>query len=485
VRRSTRRELIGATAVAAAAVSAPPALGRRILSRRAGVGPGQFLDGVASGDPGPTAVTFWSRLATERPRSGARLIVARDQGMRHVVATRVVPTGRAVNGSVKARVGRLKPASEYFYVWESGNDVSDVGRTRTLPHPSSSQPLRIAFSSCQNYAHGFFSPHVHAAAQDLDLYMFLGDYIYAEGRRPQPGNPRLEPFDANDLRSYRRKYRLYRSDPGLRELHRLHPSVHVWDDHEVENNYTDNRPAPSALQRSAAYRSAFEWLPRIVDPHDRFRIYRRVPLGRTAEVFLLDERQYRTVDENDRPVKLLGDAQRQWLVNGLKSSKATWKIVANAVVIAPMDYGDGESSDNWGGYERSRATLLTELENAGVSNVVFASGDAHVFMLNLLASDPEAFRADPGRRPTAVEYVGGSVTSPGAQRDEASVQARNPWNREFNSYFHGYAHMALDGAGLVTEYRASDIARPDGGTFAFDRFTQPAGTNTPSRERLA
>jgi phosphodiesterase/alkaline phosphatase D-like protein len=150
-----------------------------------------------------------------------------------------------------------------------------------------------------------------------------------------------------------------------------------------------------------------------------------------------------------------------------------------------MDYGNGESSDNWGGFEQARRTLLAELEAAGVSNVVFASGDAHVYMLNLLASDADSFRTDPSRRPTAVEYVGGSITSPGAQRDEATVQARNPWNRQFNSYYHGYAQMALDGANLVTDYLASDIARPDGGTFPFDRFTQPAGTNSPTRERLA
>jgi alkaline phosphatase D len=190
------------------------------------------------------------------------------------------------------------------------------------------------------------------------------------------------------------------------------------------------------------------------------------------------------VDDNDRPVKLLGDAQRQWLIDGLKSSKATWKVIANAVVIAPLDYGDGPRMDNWGGYESTRTQLLGELERAGIDNVVFASGDAHVYMTNLLASDADALARDPSRKPAAVEYVGGSVTSPGTQRNEADVQARNPWNRQFNSYYHGYANMKLDGSTLVTEYRASDIARPDGGTFTFDRFTQPAGTNSVSRERL-
>jgi alkaline phosphatase D len=484
MRRSTRRELIGTAALGAAALSAPPALARQLVSRRAGVGRGQFLDGVASGDPAATAATFWSRLATDNPRSGARLIVATDAGMRNVVKTRVVPTGRSINGTLKTRVGKLKPASEYFYIWESGNDVSDIGRLRTLPDPSSTQPLNIAFSSCQSYSHGFFSSHLQAAAEDLDLYIFLGDYIYAEGHRAGPGDVRTDGFDGNDLRSYRRKYRMYRSDLALRKLHTVHPTVHVWDDHEVENNYTDNKPAPSPLQRSAAYRSAFEWLPRIATPSDRFRIYRRMSLGRTAEVFLLDERQYRTVDDSDRPIRLLGGQQFEWLVNALKSSTATWKIIANSVVIAPIDYGSGPSTDSWGGYEATRAALLRELEQAGVQNVVFASGDAHVYMVNVLASDPEVFRSDPAHRPTAVEYVGGSITSPGGQRSEAEVQARNPWNRQYNSNLHGYAHMTLDSSSLVTEFRASDIARPDGGWFAFERFTQPAGTNSPTRQQL-
>ena len=61
---------------------------------------------------------------------------------------------------------------------------------------------------------------------------------------------------------------------------------------------------------------------------------------------------------------------------------------------------------------------------------MFVTGDAHVFMTNLLASDPEVFRSDPSHHPAAVEYVGGSVTTPGGDRVETEVQARNPWNRD-------------------------------------------------------
>jgi alkaline phosphatase D len=479
----TRRELIGAAALGGATLLAPSdALAA--LSRRPGVGFGRFKDGVASGDPSSTALTFWTRMRTEAPRSGARLIVAKDQGLRKVVETRVVPTGRAVDGTLKVRVGGLKPHTEYFYAWHSGNDVSDVGRARTLPPPDSDQPLLLGFSSCQHYSRGFFTPHSDAAAQDLDLYVFLGDYIYAERYIQTAIDPRRDMIDANDLRSYRRKYQRYRTDPGLRELHRRHASVHVWDDHEVENNYTDNRPPPSAMQRAAGYRAAFEWLPRTVFPHDRFRLFKRIPLGRMADLFLLDERQYRTVDAADRPLRLLGDAQLGWLLAGLRASKARWKVIANPVPIAPMDYGSGQRADSWGGYDLSRVQLLGEIERAGIPNVVFMTGDAHVFMVNALASNHESFRENPARPAAAIEYVAGSVTSPGQNLAEPDVQSRNPWTRQYNGAAHGYALARFDAAAMTTEYRSSDLSRPDGGTSPFERFVQPAGQNAITRETL-
>ena len=70
--------------------------------------------------------------------------------------------------------------------------------------------------------------------------------------------------------------------------------LHIWDDHEVANNYSQNLPYATPQQRVAGYRAAFEWLPRIVFPPDRFRLYKRIPYGALADIFLLDTRQYRT-----------------------------------------------------------------------------------------------------------------------------------------------------------------------------------------------
>jgi phosphodiesterase/alkaline phosphatase D-like protein len=480
----TRRELVaaGATAAAGAAVAVPDAWARSLLRRRARVGPGAFLDGVASGEPGARAVTLWTRLTTGRPRSGARLVVARDAGMRRVVATAVVPTGAGVDGALKARVGGLEPGTEYFYAWESGTSTSPIGRTRTAPAPGSADTVRITSSSCQSYASGHFAAHLDAAARaDVDLALFLGDYVYETAVH----DVRRDPIVAVDLATYRRKYALYRSDPALRELHRLHPVAHVWDDHEVENNYTDGEPPLAPAQRAASYRAAFEWLPRLTYPSDRHRIFKRLALGGLVDLFLLDERQYRVPSIDGRPGTLLGERQLAWLIDGLQRSQATWKLVAQQLRVVPTRLDREGKADAWDGYPEDRARLLGAIEAAAIPNVVFLTGDEHVFMANLLASDFAALGDGTARRPAAVEYVTGSVTSPGRDVAEARVQQRAPWVRQYHGGTNGYGVLDLAPDRLVTDYVACATNAPVAPAVAFERFVQPAGANAFERQTLA
>jgi alkaline phosphatase D len=479
--RLTRRELVASIGAAGAVAAVPPAWAKQLLPRKRRIGPGAFNDGVASGEPGQTAITFWSRLETARPRSGARLVVATDPGLRKVVAHTTVPTGRGVNGALKARVGGLKPHTEYYYVWESGTGVSPIGRTRTAPPPDAAQPLNFGVSACQNYGIGYFNAHADAASiPDMDLYLFLGDYIYEQKSRKD--TLRGDDIQAVDLPTYRAKYALYRSDAGLRELHRIHPVAHIWDDHEVENNYSDNNPPPSLAQRYAGYRAAFEWLPRMSFPKDRHRIYRKLPFGALADVFLTDQRQYRTGSNDDQSRHILGEPQMSWLIASLKASRAKWKFVANEVVMASIDYDGSHNGDAWDGYPADRARLLGEIERAGIDNVVFLTGDAHVFMCSLLASDFSTFGDGTARKPAGVEYVTGSITSVGKDLPEPTIQQGSPWNREYNGRDHGYGRLAIGPDQLVMDYMASDVTTPGGPTGLLERFTQPAGANSVARE---
>jgi len=489
--RRTRRELIAGATVAAGLAAVPPAWARRLLSSTPQLGPGSFADSVASGDPSPTEISLWSRLTTDRPRSGARVVVAKDAGLREVVATAVIPTGAAMDHCLKTRIGGLKPATTYFYAWQSGDDVSPVGRTRTANPADSRERVRVAVNSCQNYDEGFFTGHAHAAAQPLyDLVLFTGDYTYETDGGA--GTDRADPGDSNDLQSYRDKLKLYRGDAGLRELHRLHPCAHIWDDHEVANNYTDNEPAPSALQRTAGYRASFEWLPRMTFPEDRFRIYKPLPLGRDVEVLTLDERQYRTgpgdrQDQSYRP--FLGRVQLDWLKDRLRRAQAagtTWKVLANQHPVFPFNGVNlsGAQDDEWEGFQAERRELLSFIRDEAITGVVCVTGDIHIFIAAELSP---GFRT--GEPSVAVDYVCGSITSQGdvagepPQADlEPFVLAANPHIKQFENRIRGYGALDLTSERLVTEYRTGAIDRPDAPVAPFERFTQLAGEATFSRD---
>jgi phosphodiesterase/alkaline phosphatase D-like protein len=481
---ATRRELVatgaGLLALGAAGALTTPAHARLLATGKVrGLGRGRFADGVASGEPGPSAVTFWGRLRTDRPRSAARLVVATDEGLRDVVATTLVPTSSAVDHTLKARVGGLQPSRHYWYAWQSADDVSPVGRTKTAPPADSRQAVAVGFSSCQSYPHGFFNAHADAAAQDLDLYVQLGDYTYeyAFGDYGDLRGKGGVDFASVDLRTYRDKLRLYRADAALRELHRLHPVIHTWDDHEVADNYTDGQPSPSAQQRNAGYRASFEWMPRIAVPGDRFRLFRGLRLGRTVELLMLDERQYRDVAVVGRSI--LGRRQMEWLKGRLATTDASWKLLGNPDLFAPLGLNptgeglvDPINFDGWGGYPHERTEVLQHLVASRIDDVALLTGDVHMFMANDLMI---------GGRSVATEYMGGSVTSPGLDVLEGTtasvVRGINPHIRFLDGLHHGWAVAHASDQRLEIEFRASDSVVSGAPSRTLARFRQDRGEN--------
>ena len=99
----------------------------------------------------------------------------------------------------------------------------------------------------------------HAAADNPDVILFLGDYIYENGPRenlPRRHNKEL----ATDLASYRKRYGLYKADADLQAAHAAAPWMVVWDDHEVVNNYKAER-SPGMEDRAAFLKAWFDALP--------------------------------------------------------------------------------------------------------------------------------------------------------------------------------------------------------------------------------
>ena len=142
------------------------------------------------------------------------------------------------------------------------------------------------------------------------------------------------------LAEYRAKYALYHSDPRLLEVRRRSRCCAIWDDHEVEDNWARDQPGAATKDKRVAFlerrgngfRAFFEHMPRIRAPGEPDRIYGSLPLGANAELFLLDQRQYRDDQpcgdeifvpcDDDAPGRtLLGAAQKAWLKDALARSR--------------------------------------------------------------------------------------------------------------------------------------------------------------------
>ena len=186
--------------------------------------------------------------------------------MRAIVAAGTAEAHPEWAHSVHVEPGGLEPDRWYWYRFTRGR-CAEPGRPHAHRARCRRQPraLRFAFASCQQYEQGWFSAYRHMAGDDLDLVVFLGDYIYESSW----GREHVRKHDAGAARSpdYRARYALYKGDPTCRRAHAACPWIVTWDDHEVDNDYANDRPEDGMPReqflprRAAAYQAYYEHMP--------------------------------------------------------------------------------------------------------------------------------------------------------------------------------------------------------------------------------
>ena len=470
---SRRDFLCGAAALAAATLPV------RVLPSQPRFDRNPFSLGVASGYPAPDGVVLWTRLAPDPGAGGGMPVravsvgweVAADESFRTIVRKgRETATPRWAH-SVHAEVAGLDPGRHYFYRFHAGGAVSPVGRTRTAPAAGAVvNRLRFAFASCQQYEQGWYTAYRHMAAEDLDLVLHLGDYIYESswGRKHVRKHDAGEPIT---LEEYRNRYALYKGDPDLQRAHAAFPWMVTWDDHEVDNDYAGDHsqdrdpPALFRMRRAAAYQAYYEHmpLPKHLAPSDTgMPIHARADFGSLVRLHVLDDRQYRSPQACPRPGRggsnvvspadcpdfaaagrtMLGSKQAQWLEDGLTRSGARWNVIAQQTLMARVDRtpGEGESywTDGWDGYPASRARLLGFIAGRRIANPLVIGGDLHTHIVADLKTDFD----DPRAPVVATEIVGTSITSQGiAPKTLEAWREDNPHFRYANSLRRGYTTL--------------------------------------------
>jgi len=426
-----------------------------------------FSHGVASGDPLHDRVILWTKLS---PRSFDKAVegrwsIACDPAFKKPCGHGRFVTDVTRDFTVKIDAAGLEAGRTYYYQFEALGARSPMGRTKTLPVGNIAS-LRFAFASCSNYPYGYFNAYAQIAQRhDLDFVLHLGDYIY-EYDLGHYANPALagmrDVVPSNEivtLTDYRLRHALYKSDPDLQEVHRQHPFICVWDDHEfandsyrdgAENHNPEQGEGDWRVRKRNAIRAYQEYLPIRGRSLDDNKIYRSFKFGTLADLIMLDTRihgrdrqaarksagaQFSADDPviTDPKRTLLGFDQERWLANELSHSKqrgTPWRLLGQQVMMAQLSTTKGttlRNADQWDGYAPARERLFKHLIEQRIDNNVVLSGDIHSSWCNDLTSRPwDASAYDPatGKGVVAVEFVTPAVSSPGPVVDPIEAVER-------------------------------------------------------------
>lgn len=342
---------------------------------------GTFEHGVASGDPTANSVILWTRVSPDsaQPQTVIWEIDTDPEFSAPMMGDAL--TNAARDFTVKIDADGLMPGTVYYFRFRVGDQVSPVGRTKTLPEGSPEQ-LRFAVVSCANYEHGYFNTYDLIAQRqisgeaDYDALLHLGDYYYEYGAdvydAPDKPSDRVhEPaHEILTLEDYRQRHAQYRRDPSLQSVTGAMPLIAIWDDHETSNdswrggaqNHNEGE-GPWEDRKQAALRAYYEWMP-VRDPvagRARETLYRSFQFGdlltlvgvetrltARAEPIVIEEHVDEIVNDsdafreqylNDPSRDMFGREQRDFIVSEFSKSKEAgvkWRMLANQVILGRL-----------------------------------------------------------------------------------------------------------------------------------------------------
>jgi phosphodiesterase/alkaline phosphatase D-like protein len=375
-----------------------------------------FGFGVAAGDVTTTSARLWTR-ADESGRMTLRL-----SRKGHVVQRYNARADPANDNTVQVRVHDLRPGTRYSYGFHMRERASDTGVFETAPRPSQRRTIAFAFSGDADGAlapgspgsfYNDFEVYARMNAERNDFNINLGDTIYSDseiGGLP----PALTVADKWV------KYKQNLSYANFQLLRRSGALYSEWDDHEFANDFS--LAEGGAPLYDAGKKAFLDYAPASYSP--RLGLYRKFRWGRNLELFILDERSFRSAKasagaacdnpfgsiESDlaptAPQRLrnafgfvipalrkpapkpcldaiadpgrtfLGRIQLRRFLRDVRRSRATFKAIVNET---PIQQFYALPYDRWEGYAAERKKVVEALR--AERGVVFLATDTHANMV--------------------------------------------------------------------------------------------------------
>ena len=390
----------------------------------------QFPSGIQSGDPTSNSAIIWARSDRDS-RMWVEWSTTPSFEKSNLVRGNFLLENTDHTGRID--LSQLPPGEEIFYrvKLQSLNNERVFSEAMTghlrLPESSfhkSTRNVRFAWSGDTagqgygiNESWGGMKIYEEIRKVNPDFFLHSGDNIYADG----PINAEVPLSDgriwrnlvteevskvAENLNEFRGRYRYNLMDSNLRRMASEIPQIWQWDDHEVMNNYSDSKDVSDdkrytekniPLMVARATKAFHEFAPmREFGGVEAERVYRHIPYGPLMDMFVIDMRSYRgpnsanLQETENQDSAFIGRPQIAWLLNGLKKSKATWKVIAADMPIG-LQVPDGKTQDGldkWEaiangdqgapkGREIEIARLLREIKKANIHNIVWLTADVH------------------------------------------------------------------------------------------------------------
>jgi alkaline phosphatase D len=292
-------------------------------------------------------------------------------------------TAKAEAHTARLLADQTEPGTRYDYqVWINGQavklDYPATFQTQVLWQWRTDPPdFRFATGSCayinetvydrpgRPYG-GEYEVFQSIHAQKPDMMLWLGDNIY------------LREVDWNSWTGIVKRYTHARSLPEMQPLLASTHHYAIWDDHDFGPNDSDR----SFIHKDKAL-EAFKlfWgnptygLPDVKGTTSFFQ-------WADMDFFLLDNRYHKTPNERKTGERtMFGKEQLEWLIDALAYSQAPFKFVATGgLVLNPNPGGEKMSS----AAPEERAWLLRRIEEEGIKNVIFLTGDVHYTELSTM-----------------------------------------------------------------------------------------------------
>jgi phosphodiesterase/alkaline phosphatase D-like protein len=410
------RHLAGATVIAAVALLVP---GSALAAQKT------FKSGVTAGEITYHSAIVWGRTTEERL---VKAQVATDPAFQNVVRERFLQASDDNNDTVQTKFDGLNPNATYHYRFclPNGSICSALGTFRTAPLPSASRTIRFAYSGDETgYKQpgasdpfwGNFNAFRSMIAEHNNFNIDFGDTIYSD---PEvPGAPTA--LGVGQKWSY---YRQKLAVPNMKRIRSATGLYNHWDDHEFINDFSIPENGRDLYNKGVKAFRDYE----PVTFSDQSGIYRSFRWGKNLQLFLLDERSFRsakasanhTCDNPDtgqpdlaptapqstrnlfstvvpslsQPVSqackdkindptrtFLGKPQLNQFIYDLQHSTAKWKVVMNET---PIQQFYALPYDRWEGYAYERVQLLNRLQNANIDHLAFLTTDTHAGFENVI-----------------------------------------------------------------------------------------------------